>query len=103
MKKLIPVGNNGKIDFEPAFKRLNEELSLIGMKLESGREQDLKDLGEILKRDNNEKPFELLSMLAGIGFEIDISGLLDAYERAHGMDWLDDFYLKNQDELRKYF
>ena len=26
-----------------------------------------------------------------------------AYERAHGMEWLDEFYVKNQDELRKYF
>ena len=34
MRKLIPVGNNGKIDFEPAFKRLNEELSHVGHSLE---------------------------------------------------------------------
>jgi hypothetical protein len=76
---------------------------LIGMKLESGREQDLRDLGGILKQDKNEKPFELLSILIGMGFDIDISGLLDAYERAHGMEWLDEFYVINQDELRKYF
>ena len=195
MKRLIPVNNGGGIDFEPVFKRLNEELSkvgqllglicaggyvmqlhgykstvdvdaffrsntiietiirnvgdefginphdelwlngsisnmnpeppdkycelvhsfsnlvvkavniiyLIGMKFKSGREQDLKDLGDIIKQENNEKPFELLSELAGMGFDIDISGLLDAFESAHGMDWLDEFYIKNQDKLRKYF
>jgi len=36
-------------------------------------------------------------------FEIDISSLLDAYEKAYGMDWLDAFYINNQNELQKYF
>jgi len=76
---------------------------VIGMKLISGREQDLRDIGEILKKDRNEQPLELLSELAGMEFDIDISGLLDAYERAHGMEWLEEFYSKNQDDLRKCF
>ena len=76
---------------------------LTGMKLASGREQDLIDVGDILKKTGNEKPFELLSELIGMGFSIDISGLLDAYEKAHGMDWLDEFYVNNQDDLRKHF
>ena len=76
---------------------------LIGMKLVSGREQDLMDVGDILQKTKNEKPFELLSELLGMRFDIDISGLLDAYEKAHGMDWLDEFYIINQDDLRKYF
>ena len=76
---------------------------VIGMKLISGREQDLRDIGDILKKDKNEQPFELLSALVGMEFDVDISGLLDAYERAHGMEWLEDFYAKNQEDLRKYF
>jgi len=76
---------------------------LMGMKLASGREQDLMDVGDILKKNRNEKPFELLSELIGMRFDIDISGLLDAYEKAHGMDWLDEFYVNNQDYLRKFF
>jgi len=76
---------------------------VIGMKLISGRDQDLRDVGEILKKDKNEQPFELLSTLVGMEFDVDISGLLDAYERAHGMEWLEDFYTKNQEDLRKYF
>jgi len=76
---------------------------LMGMKLASGREQDLMDVGDILQKTKNEKPFELLSELLGMRFDIDISGLLDAYEKAHGMDWLDEFYINNQDDLRKYF
>ena len=76
---------------------------VIGMKLISGREQDFRDIGDILKKDKNEQPFELLSALVGMEFDVDISGLLDAYERAHGMEWLEDFYAKHQEDLRKYF
>ena len=76
---------------------------LMGMKLVSGREQDLIDVGTVLKNDKNEQPFDLLSKLTSMGFIIDISGLIDAYEKAHGMVWLDDFYVKNEAELRKYF
>ena len=76
---------------------------LVGMKLASGREQDLMDVGDILKKNRNEKPFELLSELVDMRFDIDISGLLDAYEKAHGMDWLDEFYVNNQDLLQKFF
>ena len=76
---------------------------LIGMKLASEREQDMIDVGAILKNNKNEQPFELLSLLTGMEFDIDISGLLDAYERAYGMNWLDEFYFNNQDKLRNYF
>jgi hypothetical protein len=69
---------------------------LVGMKLTSGREQDLIDVGAILKRDNDKEPFELLPKLIGMGFQIDISGLLDGYEKAHGMQWLEDFYKINE-------
>jgi hypothetical protein len=61
------------------------------------------DVGDILKNDNNKQPFELFSKLLNMKFNIDISNLLDAYEKAYGMDWLDEFYVKNQNELRKYF
>jgi len=76
---------------------------LIGMKLISGREQDLRDLGIIIRKDNNERPFELLSKLTEMQFDVDISGLLDAYDEAYGMEWLHEFYVKNQDELNKYY
>jgi len=80
-----------------------EIIYLIGMKLVSIREQDLKDVGTILKNDSNEQPFDLLSKLVGMGFSIDISSVLDAYESAYGILWLDEFYSNNQDEMRNYF
>ena len=76
---------------------------LIGMKLYSQREQDLRDVASILRKDNNKQPFELLSKLKNMKFDIDISLLLEAFEMAYGMDWLENFYTENSDELRKYF
>jgi hypothetical protein len=76
---------------------------LVGMKLYSQREQDLRDVANILRQDNDEQPFELLLKLKDMKFDIDISLLLEAFEIAHGMDWLDNFYTDNAEELRKYF
>ena len=76
---------------------------LIGMKLVSARGQDLRDLAAILKSRKEMQPFGLLSRLAEMGFAIDISILLDAFEGAYGMEWLDAFYIENETELRKYF
>ena len=75
---------------------------LVGMKLTSARGQDLKDVADILKREK-EQPLELFSKLADMGFDIDISTLLDAFEGAYGMDWLEEFYMKNEVGLSKYF
>ena len=76
---------------------------LIGMKLVSARGQDLIDLADIIRGYKDLQPFELLSKLAGMKFDIDISILLDAFEGARGMDWLDKFYRENEAELRRFF
>ena len=76
---------------------------LIGMKLYSQRLQDLRDVASILRQNKDEQPFELLTELTNMKFNIDISILLEVFEMAHGMDWLDNFYAENSNELRKYF
>ena len=76
---------------------------LIGMKLISAREQDLIDVGAILRHEHNKQPLELLLKLKGMEFQIDLSYLLDAFEEAHGMEWLEQFYFDNENELKKYF
>jgi len=76
---------------------------LIGMKLVSARGQDLIDLADIIRHIKDLQPFELLSMLVEMKFDIDISILLDAFEGARGIDWLDMFYKENEAELRKFF
>jgi hypothetical protein len=76
---------------------------VIGMKFESAREQDLRDISAILKLDNNKEPLELRAKLIDMGFAIDISLLLEAFESAHGMDWFEGFYKNNEAELCKYY
>ena len=76
---------------------------LIGMKLISARGQDLMDVADIIKNSKDIQPFELLARLNGLKFEIDISIMLDAFERAYGMEWLDKFYRENESELLKYY
>jgi len=80
-----------------------DENYLIGMKLTSARGQDMKDVAEIVKRRSNIQPFELLSMLCTMNFDVDISLILDAFEMVRGMDWLDEFYREHEAELREYF
>ncbi|MCL1844237.1 MAG: hypothetical protein FWF79_10535 [Defluviitaleaceae bacterium] len=76
---------------------------LLGMKLESERVQDIHDVATILKDNNDKQPIELLAELKNMGFNIDIAVLLDAYERAYGMAWLEQFYIYNESELQELF
>jgi len=76
---------------------------LIGMKLFSQREQDIIDAAVILRKTQNDNPFILSAELKNMKFDIDIALLLEAYEKAYGMDWLENFYIDNIDELQKYF
>jgi len=76
---------------------------LVGMKLNSGRDRDLRDVQKILKSNNDEQPLKLLSELKKMGFEIDISVILDIYHEVYGMDWLETFYRNNQEELSELF
>ncbi len=78
-------------------------LYLVGMKLKSGREQDLRDVSEIIKKENFIEPLKLFSTLKTLDFKVDISIVLDAFERAYGMPWLENYYLENEEELRKHF
>ena len=124
--------DNNSIDFEPVFSMLNNSISnlnpeppdrycevvhefpnlvvkavnmtyMIGMKLVSARGQDMKDLADIVKSNKDLQPFELMLKLVEMNFDIDISILLDAFEGARGMEWLEAFFRENEAELRKYF
>ena len=76
---------------------------LIGMKLDSGRTQDFEDVATILKDMNNKQPLELFSELKHIGFNLDISVIIDAFEQAHGMEWLEEFYIANESALQDLY
>jgi len=76
---------------------------LIGMKLLSAREQDIIDVATILKQNNNKEPLQLRIKLFQMGFDIDISLLLDAYEYAYGIEWLDEFYRDFEHDIRELY
>lgn len=77
---------------------------VLGMKLTSVRDQDLKDVGEIIKHKRLRSPFALYERLVKMGFaSLDFAYILDGFHLAYGMDWLRDFFGKNQEELRRYY
>lgn len=77
---------------------------VLGMKMVSTREQDLKDIGTIIKYKHFRSPFNTFDSLKKMGFDsIDFSVLLEGFSYAYGMDWLENFFEENQDELRKYY
>lgn len=77
---------------------------LLGMKLTSAREQDLKDVGDIIRYRELQSPIALYKFLNTNGFKtVDLTYVLEGFNLAYGMDWLRDFFEKNQEELRKYY
>ncbi|SNJ78245.1 Uncharacterised protein [Streptococcus pneumoniae] len=68
------------------------------------REQDLKDIGAIIKYKNFHSPFDIFKYLKDMGFDtIDLSVLLEGFSYAYGMDWLEKFFKENQDKLREFY
>ena len=78
-------------------------LYLVGMKLTSARGQDMRDVAEIIRKTKELQPFELSGKLTEMGFQIDISILLDVYGEALGMEWLEQFYNENEHKLGGLF
>ena len=77
---------------------------LLGMKLESGREQDLKDIGLIIQHEGFKAPFELVEQLRQQGFsQMDFSMLLEGFSYAYGMEWLENFYREHENQLEELF
>ena len=77
---------------------------LLGMKLESGREQDLKDIGLIIQHEDFKDPFELFECLRQQGFsQMDFSMLLEGFSYAYGMEWLENFYREHENQLEELF
>lgn len=77
---------------------------VLGMKMMSIREQDLQDIGAIIKYKNFHSPFDTFKYLKDMGFDtIDLSVLLEGFSYAYGMDWLEKFFKENQDKLREFY
>jgi len=76
---------------------------LMGMKLYSGRTQDLQDVATIIKNNSDKQPLKLFSNLVDIGFTLDISIVLDVFEQAYGIAWLEQFYLDNESLIKDLY
>ena len=77
---------------------------LLGMKLTSARDQDLKDVGDIINYRGLDSPIALYKFLRKSGFKsLDFAYILEGFNLAYGMDWLHDFFEKHQEELRRYY
>ena len=75
---------------------------IVGMKLESGRDRDRQDAGEIIKLIKIRSPKEVISKLKEYRFEPDISLILEVFEIAYGMEWLAEYMAEHPDEFRQY-
>ena len=75
-------------------------LYIAGMKLTSAREQDIKDVATIIHREKIATPDDLKTKMAEFGFDqIDESVLLEAFGEAYGIEWLEKYYIDNEDKI----
>ncbi len=73
---------------------------IAGMKLKSAREQDIQDVSEIIILKEISSPKELKKQLEKYDFgQIDESIILEAFGEAYGMEWLEQYYINNEEEL----
>ncbi|HEL0635825.1 TPA: potassium transporter peripheral membrane component [Streptococcus equi subsp. zooepidemicus] len=75
---------------------------ILGMKLESGRDRDRQDAGDIIKLAKIRSPKKLINTLEEYGFQPDISMILEVFEIAYGMEWLANYMSEHPEEFRHY-
>ncbi len=73
---------------------------ILGMKLESGRDRDRQDAGDIIKLIKIRSIKDVTNKLKEYGFQPDLSLILEVFEIAYGMEWLAEYMTEHSDELR---
>ena len=73
---------------------------ILGMKLESGRDRDRQDAGDIIKLIKIRSIKDVTNKLNEYGFQPDLSLILEVFEIAYGMEWLAEYMTEHPDELR---
>ena len=75
---------------------------IAGMKLKSARQIDIKDVADIIIKEDIKSPKVLQTKLDSYGLtEIDESLLLEAFGNAYGMKWLEEYYISHESDLFK--
>ena len=72
---------------------------VIGMKMKSGRERDIADIGYILKELNAQSPNDIEKTVQEYGFDADMSLILSAFESAYGIQWVVQYLSEHASEL----
>ena len=75
---------------------------ILGMKLDSGRDRDRQDAGEIIKLVKIRSIKDVITKLKEYGFQPDISMVLEVFEIAYGMEWLAEYMREYSEEFRHY-
>ena len=70
------------------------------MKLDSVRDNDRQDAGEIIKLVKIRSIKDIINKLQEYGFQSNLSLLLEVFEIAYGMEWLAEYMTEHSDELR---
>ena len=73
---------------------------ILGMKLDSGRDRDRQDAGDIIKLIKIRSIKDVTNKLKEYGFQPDLSLILEVFEIAYGMEWLAEYMTEYPDELR---
>lgn len=75
-------------------------LYVAGMKLESGRVQDIVDVASIIKAEGIDSPKEFLDLLEGYGFDgLDEGLVIESFGEAYGLAWLKSYYVEREEAL----
>lgn len=75
---------------------------ILGMKLDSGRDRDRQDAGEIIKLLKIRSIKDAMNKLKEYGFQPDISMILEVFEIAYGMEWLAEYMNGHSEEFRHF-
>ena len=71
------------------------------MKLESARRRDLEDAGAIIRSERFEEVLDTAKTLEDLGFQIDFSVLMEAFELAYDIEWLTEYLEEHIEEVKK--
>lgn len=75
-------------------------LYILGMKLESGRDRNRQDAGDIIRLVKIRSIEDVTNKFKAYGLQPDLSLILKAFEIAYGMEWLSEYLTEHPEELR---
>ena len=70
------------------------------MKFESARNRDIDDASLIIKTKDLRDVAQLFKTLKDLGFQPDLSLILEAFEIAYGVEWLSNYLEEHLEEIK---